>query len=164
MRVDREKQQPIREWDGAKTRNHMTLCNNLLPVQGGTITESQFQNVVDRYFNVQQKQVGHTDQNKVKVLSHDLKNLLKRFGTQESFSRDSKGGGPEHNMMFVPLLVQLITHCLKSGTGSSNVISHTEDSDHKEMTYVQEKRLAEFCEQGVAQKQAFLSKLEQESA
>ena len=36
-RVDRERQQPIREWDGAKTRNHMTLCNNLFPVFGGTI-------------------------------------------------------------------------------------------------------------------------------
>ena len=51
-RVDREKQQPIREWDGAKTRNHMTLCNNLCPVRGGDLTDHAFQNVVDRFFTV----------------------------------------------------------------------------------------------------------------
>ena len=51
-RVDRERQQPIREWDGAKTRNHMTLCNNLFPVFGGSINQGSYTNVVDKYFAV----------------------------------------------------------------------------------------------------------------
>lgn len=37
--IDRNKQPPIREWDGAKVRNHLTLCNNLLPVFGGTVRQ-----------------------------------------------------------------------------------------------------------------------------
>ena len=49
-RVDRERQQPIREWDGAKIRNHMTLCNNLFPVFGGTIPKSSYTQAIDRYF------------------------------------------------------------------------------------------------------------------
>ena len=49
-RIERDKQPPIREWDGAKTRNHMTLCNNLFPVLGGEIQPSAFSSVVDKYF------------------------------------------------------------------------------------------------------------------
>jgi E3 ubiquitin-protein ligase UBR4 len=59
------------------------------------------------------------DPNRVKVLSHDLKSLLKRFACQESFNRDSKGGGPESNMNLVPLIVSMITHCLKNNYGQS---------------------------------------------
>ena len=54
-RVDRERSQPIREWDGAKTRNHMTLCNNLFPVFGGAISQGAFTSIVDKYFTTQIK-------------------------------------------------------------------------------------------------------------
>jgi len=67
---------------------------------------------VDRYFATQSKQVGGADANRTKVLCHDLKTLLKRFACNESFSRDSKGGGPEHNMQFVPFLTSLLLYCL----------------------------------------------------
>ena len=67
-RVDKERSQPIREWDGAKTRNHHTLCNNLFPVLGGGISLSSFNNVVDRYFQTQSKYVGPCESNRVKVL------------------------------------------------------------------------------------------------
>ena len=117
-RIEREKQPPIREWDGAKTRNHMTLCNNLFPVQGGQIQASAFQSVVDKYFSMQSKQCGAADSNRVKVLCHDLKSLLKRFACNVSFSRDSLGGGPEHNMQFVPFLASLITFSLTNGSNA----------------------------------------------
>ena len=67
-RVDKERSQPIREWEGAKTRNHFTLCNNLFPVLGGNISLSSFNNVVDKFFATQSKYVGPCESNRVKVL------------------------------------------------------------------------------------------------
>jgi hypothetical protein len=71
--------------------------------------------VIDKYFAMLSKQVGGADQNRVKVLCHDLKSLLKRFAKCESFSLDSKGGGPEHNMQFVPFITNMILYMLKNG-------------------------------------------------
>lgn len=82
---------------------------------------------------------GDTNPGKrVKILSHDLMSLLKRFAYQESFSRDSKGGGPEHNMNLIPYTVQLIAHCLKISNHSANIISHSENETEKEksMTFI----------------------------
>lgn len=125
-KVDYEKQQRIQEWDGATTRNHLTLCNNLFPIRGGDkLTDDAFQNVVDRYFNIQAKVLGQGDHLRVKQLSHDLKSLLKRFAFEESFSRDSKGGGPEHNMQFIPYMVSMIIHILLYG--QTEMISHDID-------------------------------------
>jgi hypothetical protein len=139
FRVDSEQKNRVREWDGAKTRNHLTLCNNLLPVRGGGISQDSFTNVVEKYFQLQRSQFGSADANRIKVLSHDLKSVFKRFACQESFSRDSKGGGPEHNMHLIPLMTALIAHCLKTNS-SGNVISHTENEseDEKQMVYIQE--------------------------
>lgn len=52
------------------------------------------------------------------MLCHDLKSLLKRFACNVSFSRDSQGGGPEHNMQFVPFLASLITFSLTHGSSA----------------------------------------------
>lgn len=149
-RIEREKQPPIREWDGAKTRNHMTLCNNLFPVLGGSIQASSFANVVDKYFSMQSKQCGSADSNRVKVLCHDLKSLFKRFACNISFSRDSQGGGPEHNMQFVPFLASLITFSLTNGPSAQQnqlaATSSAANADGENFVYVQEKRLAEFLE------------------
>jgi hypothetical protein len=97
------------------------------------------------------------------VLSHDLKSIFKRFVCQESFSRDSKGGGPEHNMHLIPMMTGLLAHSLKTNP-SGNIISHgtNESEEEKQMVFVQEKRLAEFLKQGVTQRKAFLFKLEEE--
>lgn len=138
-KVDRDKQQSVREWDGAKVRNHMTLCNNLFPVKGGSIGNDAFQNTVDRYFNQTQSNTGCSDMNRVKILVHDLKKLLKKFALQESFSRDSQGGGPESNMHLIPMLMQVICHQLVHCPGSMNL---TEDG------YVMEFKLREWLGEG----------------
>ena len=52
------------------------------------------------------------DHDKVKVMIHDLKSLLKRFAYDESFSRDSHGGGPEHNMHLIPVMMQMIYYLI----------------------------------------------------
>lgn len=80
----------------------------MFPVFGGNIERGAYPSVIDKYFATQSKQVGAADSNRVKVLNHDLKNLLKRFACNESFSRDSKGGGPEHNMQFVAFYAAII--------------------------------------------------------
>jgi len=134
--VDRERQQPIREWDGAKVRNHMTLCNNLFPVFGGNIQQAAYAPVIDKYFASQTKQVGGADANRVKVLSHDLKSLLKRFACNESFSRDSKGGGPEHNMQFVPFLTHTLLYCLTHGSNTQQNLLLGASDANKGFTYV----------------------------
>lgn len=93
----------------------MTLCNNLFPVFGGSIQQSAYHGVTDKYFAMLSKQAGGADSNRVKVLSHDLKSLLKRFARNKSFSLDSKGGGPEHNMQFVPFITSMILNMLQNG-------------------------------------------------
>jgi hypothetical protein len=42
------------------------------------------------------------------VILHDLKMLVKRFAYEDSFSRDSHGGGPEHNMHLIPFFYQML--------------------------------------------------------
>jgi len=51
--------------------------------------------MVEKYFTHQNKIVGNSDSDKLKVVSHDLKQLLRKFAFEESFSKDSGGGGPE---------------------------------------------------------------------
>ena len=97
----------------------MTLCNNLFPVFGGSIEQGSYQGIIDKYFSTQSKSVGSADSSRVKILCHDLKNLLKRFACNQSFSRDSKGGGPEHNMQFVPYLASLTIISLMNGGESA---------------------------------------------
>lgn len=69
------------------------------------MTADSYTSVVERYFQVLQKSLGQSDSDKVKVLLHDFKFLLKRFAYEESFSRDSQGGGPEHNFKLVPFMI-----------------------------------------------------------
>ena len=39
---------------------------------------------------------------------HSLRLLLEKFCYEESFSKESKGGGPEHNMQAIPYMLQMI--------------------------------------------------------
>ncbi len=77
----------------------------MFPVKGGSIPNESFLSIVDRFFGYANKNIGSNDTNRVRMLTYDLKSLLKKFANQESFSRDSKGGGPESNMQLVPLMV-----------------------------------------------------------
>ena len=69
-------------------------------------------------------------------------------------------------MQFVPLFVALVTICLQQGISSeSNLISKLgqKSTESYEFVYVQERRLADFLQQSIQQKEAFLSKLQQEA-
>jgi E3 ubiquitin-protein ligase UBR4 len=105
--------QPKKEWEGAIIRNDHTKCNNLFPVQGGRLPDEVYSGIVEKYFTILVKQVGNSDPDKVKVVLHDFKSLLKRLSYEESFSRDSHGGGPEHNMHLIPPMIQMIYYLLQ---------------------------------------------------
>jgi hypothetical protein len=69
--------------------------------------------MVERFFQAQHKAVGNCDTDRLKVLLHDFKMLMKRLAYEDSFSRDTHGGGPEHNMRLVPFMIQMCDTLLK---------------------------------------------------
>ncbi|CDW77116.1 e3 ubiquitin-protein ligase ubr4 [Stylonychia lemnae] len=155
-RADASLKQPKKEWEGAAIRNDHTKCNNLFPLRGGNLPEDSYYSMVEKYFNLLTKTVGQCDSDKVKVVLHDFKILLKRLAYEDSFSRDSQGGGPEQNSHLIPFMIQMIAHILKYNE------QYKDHSDDKTVTYIQEKRLIEFLESGIKKKQDFMQKLEEE--
>ena len=62
-------------------------------------------------------------------------------------------------MQFVPLLVSMIAACLESSPQNR----FTEEGEKQDkFVFLQEKKLAEFLQQGVEQKTQFLSRIEEE--
>jgi hypothetical protein len=41
-RADRRMRPPKKEWEGALLRNQQTLCNNLFPLRGGNVNDSDY--------------------------------------------------------------------------------------------------------------------------
>jgi len=62
--------------------------------------------------------IGRCDSPRMRLLIHDFKFLLLRFARAESFSEESKGGGPESNMRFIPFFLQMGMFLI-DGKGSS---------------------------------------------
>jgi hypothetical protein len=80
------------------------------------------------------KTAGNCDPDRVKVILHDLKMIMKRLAYEDSFSRDTHGGGPEHNMHLVPFMIQMSYYILQANPSRK--------PDEPEFIYQQEKRLA----------------------
>jgi hypothetical protein len=91
--------------------------------------------MVERYFSSQVKYIGNCDPDHVKVLQHDLKMIMKRLAYEDSFSRDTHGGGPEHNMHFVPFMLQMSCCILQQNQPNNK-------PDENGFIYAQEKRIA----------------------
>ena len=150
---------PKKEWEGAAIRNDHTKCNNLFPLRGGNLRVDDYSSVIDRYFSTLQKSVGPCDSDRMKVLLHDFKMLMKRLGYEDSFSRDTHGGGPEHNMRLVPFMIQMSESILRQQSGTYRLPKS--ESESGRFIYYNEKRLDQFLEQGMKMKKDFLSKLEE---
>eukprot|EP00742_Colponemidia_sp_Colp-10_P004531 GILJ01004836.1.p1 GENE.GILJ01004836.1~~GILJ01004836.1.p1 ORF type:complete len:2747 (+),score=454.59 GILJ01004836.1:625-8241(+) len=120
-KADRALKVPKEEWDGATLRNSQTKCNNLLPIQGPAVSDEVYANGVDRFF-VNLQNLGRSDLARFRLLAHDLKALLLRFAYEESFSSDSRGGGPEHNMKLIPYMYALGLFLLEQKDGSHRKI------------------------------------------
>jgi hypothetical protein len=108
-RAERGMRKPKSEWEGATIRNQHTKCNNWFPIRGPHTSDSVYSREVTRMFSRSEPEVCQL-QNAV----HDLRLMLTRFGYEMSFSKDSKGGGPEHNLQAVPYLLQMALHLYKT--------------------------------------------------
>jgi E3 ubiquitin-protein ligase UBR4 len=75
-------------------------------------------------------------------MQHDFKLVLKRLAYEDSFSRDTHGGGPEHNMHLVPFMIQMINYLLNFNGG----FAHANNSSTDKFSYVQERRISEFLD------------------
>ena len=49
-RADAALRHPKREWEGATLRNGETLCNNLVPVRGGSVSDAAYASAVATYW------------------------------------------------------------------------------------------------------------------
>ena len=49
--------------------------------------------------------ISISHQDRVRVMINDLKCLVSTFAREDSFSKFSHGGGPEHNMNLVPFFI-----------------------------------------------------------
>jgi hypothetical protein len=116
-RAERNMKKPKPEWEGATIRNQHTKCNNWFPIKGPAITEDVYALAVERLCG------GYEGmENKARNAVHDLRIMLHRFAVEESFSRDAKGGGPEHNLQILPYMVQLALHLLAQDTAYNAVL------------------------------------------
>jgi hypothetical protein len=104
---------PRRSGKEATIRNSHTKCNNLYLVRGGNLRLDDYNSMVERYYSALQKQVGPCDADRIKVLLHDFKMLMKKLACEDSLSRDSLCGGPEHNMHLVPFMIQMCDSLLR---------------------------------------------------
>lgn len=114
-RADRHMQKPKLEWEGATIRNQHTRCNNWYPILGPNVSENSFSIAVDNMFSCFEYLDCKRDGNAV----HDLRLMLNRFANEESFTKDSKGGGPEYNLCAIPHMLVMIWHLAKVDMESS---------------------------------------------
>lgn len=85
-------------------------------------------------------------------MQHDFKMVLKRLAYEDSFSRDTHGGGPEHNMHLVPFMLQMLHNLLTNGSGNTYLqysLQGSPESEGGKFSFLQQKRIHEFLEQGM---------------
>jgi E3 ubiquitin-protein ligase UBR4 len=102
-RAEKSMRKPKTEWEGATIRNQHTKCNNWFPIWGPQIPKHDYasglQWMFSSYSTVDSRFINEV---------YDLKLIIEKFAFEESFSRESRGGGPEHNMQAIPYLIQMI--------------------------------------------------------
>ncbi|KAI5072138.1 hypothetical protein GOP47_0012244 [Adiantum capillus-veneris] len=113
-RADASLRNPKKEWDGAALRNNETLCNNLFPLRGPSVSLSQYARCVDQYWD-NLNALGRADGSRLRLLIYDVVLMLARFATGASFSTDSKGGGKESNSRLLPFMLQMACHLYDQG-------------------------------------------------
>jgi hypothetical protein len=111
--ADCNRKKALSEWDGAQIRNSHTKCNALFPIKGGSITEDSYKQYINEYLSNLSYNVYQVSQNKTRVMFYDLKLLFKKLAFEESFSKDSHGGGAEHNINFVPFMIHMSLSIMK---------------------------------------------------
>jgi len=111
-KADKQGKKSKQEWEGAIIRNSHTGCNGWFPLRGPKINDREYE-VGLMKFHQTLNSVTSYDQDLTWLHICDLSNLLTRFAKYETFSKETKGGAAEHNLMFVPFYIQMLGHLLK---------------------------------------------------
>lgn len=101
---------PKKEWEGAIIRNSHTKCNNWFPIKGEGVPLNDYETGVTKYFLSIEPLIRNDQQSRSWIVLNDLKNLMLKFGKQESLSKESKGGSYEHNLKIIPFYMQMIIY------------------------------------------------------
>ena len=107
-RAEKAMKKPKTEWEGATIRNQHTKCNNWFPIWGPQILRHDYSGGVQWMFSSYP-----AVENRLCNEIHNLKLLIEKFCYEESFSKESRGGGPEHNMQAIPYILQLIYYLME---------------------------------------------------
>uniref|UniRef100_UPI00358DF698 E3 ubiquitin-protein ligase UBR4 n=1 Tax=Myxine glutinosa TaxID=7769 RepID=UPI00358DF698 len=101
------------EWESAALQNANTKCNGLLPLWGPSVPESAFATCLARHNTYLQESTGQREPS-YQLSVHDLKLLLLRFATEQSFSSDTGGGGRQSNLNLAPYLVHTALYVMNT--------------------------------------------------
>jgi hypothetical protein len=121
--AERSLKAPKEEWEGATLRNSQTRTNGLWPFRGASVSADAYALCVEGFW-AQAHAAGRADGPRLRLLAHNLRLLLLRFACEESFSRDSHGGGRESNLRLVPYMVQMAAFTLDHPHGEPSRRSH----------------------------------------
>ncbi|CAK0888443.1 unnamed protein product, partial [Prorocentrum cordatum] len=119
-RAAADMRKPQGEWESATVRNSSSKCNALVPVLGPSLPDAAASRALERHFaHLAQLAKGHSQSvlsRRAACLLQDLRLCFVRMACQESFSVDTGGGGPRHNMCVALVKLQLLT-CEESLAG-----------------------------------------------
>ncbi|RWS26760.1 E3 ubiquitin-protein ligase UBR4-like protein, partial [Leptotrombidium deliense] len=101
------------EWDCATLQNANTKCNGILPLWGPSVQESAFASALAMHNNYLQECTGYRDIGYASTV-HDLKLLLLKFASEESFSVDTGGGGHQSNIHLIPYLIHMALYVINT--------------------------------------------------
>jgi len=111
-KADKQGKKSKQEWEGAIIRNSHTGCNGWFPIRGPKINDREYEVGLMKFHQTLNSVISY-DQDLTWLHICDLSNLLTRFAKYETFSKETKGGAAEHNLMFVPFYIQMLGHLLK---------------------------------------------------
>jgi len=118
-KADKNAKKPKNEWEGAIIRNSHTGCNGWFPIKGPNITDRTYEEGLSKFYSTLSS-LGSYDQDFTWLHICDLSILLTKFAKYDTFSKETKGGAAEHNLMFVPFYIQLIGHLMKQKPEKAN--------------------------------------------
>jgi len=121
VKAEKSMKQPKSEWEGATIRNSHTKCNNWIPIRGGSVTDGDYMNAMNKYFS-NMRGIIKNDLRKSQIVANDIKFMLKKFAYEENFSHYSHGGGPIHNIQLLPFMIQLALFLNLSGEFSVSMV------------------------------------------
>jgi len=94
------------EWESAELQNGNTKCNGLMPIWGPKISESSFASCLARHNGYIQECTGFREPTFHSTV-HDIRLILLKFSHQQSFSKETGGGGKHSNMYLLSFMIHI---------------------------------------------------------